>query len=78
MRLSEKSETGVSVAVVITYRVQDTRKTAQNIGKTKSELHKHSLSLATYGTLCYADGGTTHIQPAQHADSDKSIGRLRN
>ena len=46
MRLSEKSETGVSVAVIM-YRVQDTRKTAQNVGKRKSELHKNSLSLAT-------------------------------
>jgi hypothetical protein len=46
---------------------------AQKIGKTKSELHKHSLSLDTEGTLCYAEGGRTHIQPRQHVDSDKSM-----
>jgi hypothetical protein len=45
----------------------------QKIGKTKSELHKNSIPLDTEGTLCYAEGGRTHIQPGQHVDSHKSM-----
>jgi hypothetical protein len=55
------------------YRVHDTRKTAQKTGKTKSELQKHSFSVDTERTLCYAEGGKTHIESAQHVDSDESM-----
>jgi len=51
------------------YRVHDTRKMAQKIGRTKSELHKHSLSLDTEGTLCCSEEGRTHTHTHTHTYS---------
>ena len=68
MGLSEKSETGVSVAVCREYTTQGKRhRILEKQSQSFTKIHYLLIQKALFVMLKVAG----HIQPAQHVDSDK-------